>query len=173
MSTYKRLYQSHSMYFFTVVTHDRYNLFSNANEIAKYYSALHKVKLRYPFRLIAQVILPDHLHAIWHLPHHDHDFSIRWRLIRCYFSLTISAPHNHRKEKAVWQRQFWEHLIRDENDFIYHMDYIHYNPVKHGYVDTPQQWAHSSFHHWVKKGLYEQDWGSSRTIAISKLDGPE
>ncbi len=108
---------------------------------------------RRPFQIDAIVILPDYIHCIWTLPENDSDFSTRWRLIKRDFSSRMSAPLSTRGEKKIWQRRFWEHLIRDESDLQSHMDYIHYNPVKHGYVRRPEEWKYSSFHRLVAKGI--------------------
>ena len=93
----------------------------------------------------AMVILPDHLHMVWRLPGGDTDYSLRWRLIKHYLASGISGSTNRRGEKAVWQQRFWEHAIRDEDDWRNHIDYVHYNPVKHGYVARPGVWPWSSF----------------------------
>lgn len=113
----------------------------------------------------AIVILPDHLHAIWTLPEHDADFATRWRLIKSAFSRgvpngeRVSASRSERGERGIWQRRYWEHTLRDEADVERHMDYIHFNPVKHRYVTRVADWPHSSFHQMVKLGVYPQDWG--------------
>src|ERR1700733_7572580 len=149
MSQYRRFYQSGGNYFFTLVTYYRYPFFKNLENVKKFKVAINKVKKKYPFSLNAIVVLPDHLHCLWKLPENDQDFSMRWRLIKRYFSMEMNASINHRKEKEVWQRRFWEHTIRDENDWQKHMDYIHYNPVKHGLVRMPGDWQYSSFNYWV------------------------
>ena len=118
-----------------------------------------KTKQKYPFDIKAIVVLPDHLHTIWKLPAQDHDFSKRWRLIKQIFSKSIQGETNHRGEKNIWQKRFWEHLIRDEQDYKQHMNYIFYNPVKHGYVDKAIDWPYSSFLQAIKEGLYDQEWG--------------
>ena len=88
--------------------------------------------------------------------------------------MEISSSHtNNRKEKAVWQRRFWEHIIRDENDWKNHMNYIHYNPVKHGFVPSPGDWQHSTFRYWVDRGLYEKDWGSVEPVIFPSISGAE
>ena len=110
--------------------------------------------------------MPDHLHCLWRLPEGDNDFSTRWRLIKRYFAVGMDTAVNNRREKAVWQRRYWEHLIRDEEDWLRHMDYIHYNPVKHGYVTAPANWPHSSFQQAVLKGWYPADWGAQSEPAV-------
>ena len=115
------------------------------------------------------VVLPDHLHAIWVLPDDDYDFSVRWRLIKTAFSRSrpessardVSDSRLMKKEKGIWQRRFWEHMIRDEDDLNLHRDYIHYNPMKHGLAASPGLWKHSSFQKFVEEGLYPRDWGQS------------
>ncbi|MCC2666929.1 MAG: transposase, partial [Gammaproteobacteria bacterium] len=121
---------------FTLVTYQRCPIFANPEKVEQLKIAINKVKKKYPFFLNAIVILPDHLHCLWKLPENDKDFSTRWRLIKRYFSIQMKTVINHRKEKEVWQRRFWEHAIQDEEDWGKHMDYIHYNPVKHGLAHT-------------------------------------
>jgi REP-associated tyrosine transposase len=110
------------------------------------------------------VVLPDHLHAVWTLPENDPDFAMRWRLIKSAFSRSlvagerISRSRIAKGERGIWQRRYWEHTIRDENDFARHMDYIHINPVKHALVPRVRDWPYSSFHRMVKLGVYPEDW---------------
>jgi putative transposase len=130
---------------------------------------------RYPFVIEAIVILPDHLHTSWRLPNTDDNFSIRWMVIKRKFSAGfktegVNASKQSKREKGIWQRRFWEHCIRDEADWRRHMDYIHYNPVKHGYCATPAEWPYSSFHRSVKQGLYALDWGSSSLPETNEMD---
>ncbi len=173
MSQYKRCYQAGGNYFFTLVTYQRRPLFSNPENVKHFKVAINKVKKNHPFSLNAIVILPDHLHCLWKLPENDHDFSTRWRLIKRFFSMEIKTSSNQRKEKEVWQRRFWEHIIRDEHDWQKHIDYIHYNPVKHGLVKSPGEWEHSSFNYWVEKGLYEPEWGSTKSIVFTGMKEAE
>jgi len=110
------------------------------------------------------VVLPDHLHIVMTLPDGDADFSTRWSLIkreftRGFVSAGLPLPRHANGEPALWQRRFWEHTIRDDRDFERHVDYIHYNPVKHGLVGRVRDWPHSSFHRYVRLGLVPQDWG--------------
>ena len=136
---------------------------------------------RHAFKLDAYVILPDHLHCVWTLPEGDNDYSNRWMLIKSYFSRKcdlkykppVSDSRIRKKEQAIWQRRFWEHQFRDEADFARHIEYIHYNPVKHGLVDAPFKWAYSSFHRYVKEGVYEKEWASGAGIRFPKGIGNE
>jgi putative transposase len=139
------------------------------------------VMKKHPFTVDAMVLLPAHLHCMWTLPANDRDFSTRWRLIKSHFTrtfdnklkLTPSRSRYRKKEKAVWQRRFWEHLIRDEDDYEKHVEYIHYNPVKHDLVNAPAEWPHSTFHQYVKNGLYPKDWGAGEKIHFDKAIGSE
>jgi len=131
--------------------------------------AIAKIREQHNFILEAFVLLPDHLHCLMRLPEGDADFSIGWRLLKSYISKrrdpvwmvdVNSTSRLHRKETALWQRRFWEHCIRDDEDWRRHCDYIHYNPVKHGLCAAPILWPYSFFHRFVREGRYELDWGS-------------
>ncbi len=163
MADYRRVYQQGGCYFFTVVTHQRAPLFSNPDNIHHLKTALHKVKQNRPFKIDAIVIMPDHIHTLWQLPDGDCDFSSRWREIKKYVSRQITQTPYPVKSTRVWQSRFWEHLIRDDNDWRRHMDYIHYNPVKHGYVNDPVLWPWSSLPRCIENGLYIHNWGVSDT----------
>jgi putative transposase len=170
MSTYRRVYQPGGCYFFTVVTHERRAVLTNPDVLERLRTAFRHVQTTRPFTIDAIVILPDHLHCLWQMPTDNHDFSTRWRIIKHYVSTGINASLNVRKEKLFWQRRFWEHLIRDEEDWRRHMDYIHYNPVKHGYVTQVSDWPHSSFHQAVKEGLYPVDWGTFEPQNVKQME---
>jgi len=169
MSDYRRAYVSGGCYFFTVVTYRRRKLFADETNIGHLRDAFRLVKAKSPFDLQAIAILPDHLHCLWRLPDGDADFSRRWRDIKNLVSRRVHTPINRRREKQVWQRRFWEHAIRDEEDWKRHLDYIHYNPVKHGYVASPGDWPYSSFRKAVVSGLYTPEWGSVEPKEISEL----
>ena len=168
MPDYRRWFSAGGTYFFTVVTFNRLKIFDDELARSSLHRAITEVQTSRPFEIPGIVLLPDHCHCIWKMPDDDDDFSLRWRMVKRRFTkswLTSggkdalpSASRIKRGERGVWQRRFWEHLIRDQQDFARHMDYIHYNPVKHGYVRCPHQWKHSSFHRWVKEGLYANDW---------------
>jgi putative transposase len=161
MSNYRRCYVEGGCYFFTVVSHARHALFSSAQRVDLLRQALRKVQRTQPFEIQAIVVLPDHLHTVWRLPPGDADFSRRWRDIKQEVSARLNAPTNRRGEKAVWQRRFWEHLIRDADDWRRHVDYVHYNPVKHGLVESASQWPYSSFQAAVREGWYPPDWAAA------------
>ena len=122
------------------------------------------------------VILPEHLHCMWTLPPGDVDFSNRWRLIKSRFSHSmatgerLSERRRLKRERGIWQRRFWEHAIRDQQDFDAHFDYIHYNPVKHGWVLRVADWPYSSFHRFVRSGVYSLDWAAPMDIKAWDLE---
>ena len=143
--------------------------------------AFETVKDRHPFTVDAIVLLPDHLHCIWTLPQGDDDFSKRWMLIKGKFTRlcddpfkgTLSPSRIEKRELNVWQRRFWEHQIRDEMDYKRHVDYIHYNPVKHGLASSPLAWRFSSFRRYVKAGAYHPEWGVKDQIQFDGAIGHE
>lgn len=127
-------------------------------------NAFEQTRETHPFEIAAIVVLPNHLHAVWTLPPGDADFSTRWRLIKTRFAKALpehewrSAVRKARNERGIWQRRFWEHLIRDDADYARHVEYCYINPVKHGLVRRVRDWAHSSFHRDVQRGLFPIDW---------------
>ncbi|NOT85808.1 MAG: transposase [Methylococcaceae bacterium] len=163
MTEYRRYRVAGGTYFFTVNLAERNRkLLTEHVDVLK--AAVRTVMKAHPFEIDAMVILPDHLHAIWTLPENDDDFSLRWRQIKSEFSRVmekderISKSRTQKQERGIWQRRFWEHAIRDEKDFERHADYIHYNPVKHGYVHRALNWQHSSFHRYVRLGILPSNW---------------
>jgi putative transposase len=163
MSQYRRAKINGSAFFFTVVLADRSsNLL--VDRIDRLRQAYRVVQERRPFETIAICVLPDHVHAVWALPEGDADFSTRWSLIKSGFSRGVDAGSRSnsklaKREKGVWQRRYWEHAIRNEADLERHIDYTHFNPVKHGHVTKVADWPHSSFHRYVERGVLVADWG--------------
>ena len=145
MSEYRRAFQPGGCYFFTVVTHERRPWLTEESAIERLRQAFRRVMESRPFVMDAVVVLPDHLHGIWQLPEGDNDFPERWRQIKRFVSFGLKSLSNVRNERSLWQRRYWEHLLRDEKDWRHYMDYIHYNPVKHGYSRRPADWPYSSF----------------------------
>jgi putative transposase len=164
MTNYRRNFIHGGSYFFTVNLADR-RLRLLTEHIDSLRAAFRYTWARHSFTVEAMVVLPDHLHAIWTMPERDANFSLRWRLIKAAFSraLPISEPistsRSSKGERGIWQRRYWEHTLRNENDFARHVDYIHFNPVKHGHVTRVADWPHSSFHRYVERGLLAADWG--------------
>jgi putative transposase len=168
MPEYRRMFQPGAVFFFTVVTHHRRPVFRSDLAIRCLGDALRAVRKDMPFDMLAYVILHDHIHCLWALPEGDADFSARWSSVNRLFTRrwlalngresAVSASRTKHRERGVWQRRFWEHTIRDEDDMIRHVDYIHHNPVKHGLAAFPHTWPHSSFDRWVKMKHYPPDW---------------
>jgi putative transposase len=163
MPNYRRANIRGGVFFFTVVLSDRSSHLLT-KEVDRLRHAYRTVRERRPFETIAVCILPDHLHALWALPERDSDFSTRWNLIKGGFSRGIGARMRSqskvaKREKGIWQRRYWEHAIRDDADLERHIDYIHFNPVKHGHVARVADWPHSSFHRFVERGWLAADWG--------------
>jgi putative transposase len=170
MSNYRRIYQNGGVYFFTLVTYQRRPILCEPHSITRIKAAFQYTQNKYPFTTEGLVILPDHLHCIWQLPQNDSDFSTRWNRFKRYFSIGIEGKVNHRREKHIWQHRFWEHLIQAENDLHQCLDYIHYNPVKHGYVDNPDDWPYSTFKRYLARGHYEPGWGvNNEPDSIKKM----
>lgn len=148
---YRRAYVEGGCYFFTVTLANRKSDLL-VQHIETLRAAFKYVKERHPFTINAIVVLPDHLHCIWTLPEGDCDYAKRWALIKIYFSKTlpktehINPSRTQKGERGIWQRRFWEHVIRDERDYLNHIEYIHNNPIKHDYVSNAQDWPYSSIH---------------------------
>ena len=168
MPDYRRSIEPGGIYFFTVVTYNRLPILTTPESMTIFRSVWNSVEKRQPFKTLAICVLPDHLHTIWKLPEGDSDFSMRWKEIKRQFSagylekISSGGERNDsrvkRKEVAIWQRRFWEHTIRNNDDLHNHFDYIHYNPVKHRLVSDPADWPWSSFQRFVKSGFYPKDW---------------
>lgn len=179
MPQYRRSIIEGGTYFFTVVTYDRLPILTSSEARAILHSAWMDVCKRLPFRTVAVCLLPDHLHCIWALPEGDADYSRRWSELKRLFTKGYLAQIGEggernesrlkRREAAVWQRRFWEHTIRDEVDLNRHMDYLHYNPVKHGLVKQVVEWPWSSFHRYMKMQFYEEGWGDRIEELVGKM----
>lgn len=162
---YRRSFVAGGTYFFTVNLEDRGSqlLVDHAYLLKQ---AVRLVKDRHPFDVVAWSTMPDHLHAVLTLPDGDADFAMRWSLIKANFSRSVekaeivSKSRAVRRERGIWQRRFWEHLIRDDRDLQRHVDYVHFNPVKHGLVERAADWPYSSFHRHVRQGHLPAEWGS-------------
>jgi putative transposase len=166
MTSYRRNFVPGGSFFFTVNLADR-QLRLLTDHIDALRAAFRYTRLRHPFTIEAIVVLPDHLHSIWTLPEGDSDFALRWRLIKGTFSRglpqreRLSVSRSRKGERGIWQRRYWEHTLRNEDDFARHADYVHFNPVKHGHVGRVEDWQYSSFHRMVRLGLYPDDWAGT------------
>jgi putative transposase len=165
MRRYIRANTPGATYFFTVTLQDRSSR-SLVDHIDLLRRSASYVKQRHPFQIDAMVVLPDHLHALWTLPPGDHDFATRWMLLKQWFTKGVAGrasleSRGDKGERVLWQRRYWEHQVRDEEDFRRHVDYIHFNPVKHGWAQRAGEWPHSSFHRFVREGKLDADWGQA------------
>ncbi len=162
---YRRAKTAGASYFFTVNLADRQSdlLQKRINDLRL---ITNKTKQVHPFVIEAMVVLPEHIHAIWRLPEGDADYPMRWSLIKSGFSRKIEKTEyirlsrENKRERGIWQRRYWEHQIKDDGDFERHVDYIHYNPVKHGYVKRAIDWPFSTIHSYIQKGILPENWAT-------------
>jgi len=163
MVRYRRNFVPGGTYFFTVTLRDR-RASLLVDHIAALRTAFARTRAERPFTTDAIVVLPEHLHAVITLPEGDADYPARWRRIKGLFTTAVAGADaslrpDRRGGYAIWQRRYWEHTIRDADDFARHADYIHFNPVRHGLVGRVRDWPHSSFHRFVREGALAEDWG--------------
>jgi putative transposase len=174
MPNFRRYRVPGARYFFTVVTHERRPILTTGLGRRCLREALAAELERAAFDIFAIVLLPDHLHTIWTLPPGDADYSTRWAKIKEAFTRsflagggtegTTSASRERHRERAVWQHRFWEHTVRDEDDLERCVNYIHWNPVKHGLVRRVKEYPWSSFSRFVSSGDYDLDWGGESEV---------
>ena len=171
MPQYRRTLVPGGSFFFTVVAERRQRLLTEDRARLALRKAIQAVRRQRPFRIEGWVLLPDHLHAIWTLPAGDDDYATRWRLIKrdvthqlgeaSHDPALMTERRRARAQGSLWQHRYWEHWLRDEDDVRRHLDYLHFNPVKHGLVASVADWRWSSFHRYVAHGAYPIDWGLS------------
>jgi putative transposase len=181
MPNYRRNYVPGGTYFFTVVTHRRRPILTSSLARKCLREAIRTVREERPFELIAIILLPDHLHAVWTLPREDDDYSTRWSHLKAEFTRSYlssggteadrSDSRVHQGERGIWQRRFWEHTCEDEADLKRLVDYIHWNPRKHNLVQRIKDYRWSSFHRFVRLGEYDEEWGG--TDPCPDWDDPE
>ncbi|KAF7600152.1 MAG: transposase [Candidatus Dactylopiibacterium carminicum] len=180
MPRYRRSLTPGATFFFTVVTHRRQRILTDEPVRIALREAIGHARTRLPFHIDAWVLLPDHLHCIWTLPPGDAAFGHRWGWIKRRVTHALAARYERaewrnasriaRRESTIWQRRFWEHQIRDDADYAAHMDYLHFNPVKHGHAKRVADWPYSTFHRLVLKGEYPADWGGGTDVALFSGD---
>lgn len=168
MSNYRRIYIPGGTVFLTLVTYQRYPIFSKSENVSLLRHAVANIRSEMLFEIIGAVVLPDHVHFIWNLLNNDADYSKIIGKIKVLFTKSLgknfdlpenlSKSRRKHRESNIWQRRFWDHQIRDELDLQRHLDYIHFNPVKHGLVSCPHFWQYSSFHKWVRQDVYSCKW---------------
>ena len=166
MPNYRRVWVPGGTYFFTVNLLERRRTLLT-DHIDSLRNAFAQAKEARPFSMQAYVVLPDHLHCLWRLPPGDDDIATRWRHIKATFSRSLpkverlSERRRRKSERGIWQRRYWERVMRDEADYRFHFDYIHYNPVKHGHAASAADWPHSRFRQWLSRGVYPEGWAES------------
>ena len=177
MPDYRRAWHPGGTWFFTLNLLHRGSNDLLIRHIDNLRTVVRLVRAAHPFTIHGWVVLPEHMHCIISLPEGDTDFALRWRLIKGGFSKAVpsgewrSSVRERRGERGIWQRRYWEHLIRDETDFAAHMDYVHINPVKHALVTQVADWPYSTFHKLVERGIYPPDWaGSARADTLGYGD---
>lgn len=176
MPNYRRAWHPGGTYFFTVNLLQRHSNDLLIQKIDTLRRVVQSVKQRHPFIIHAWVVLPNHLHCVIELPTGDSDFPLRWRLIKLEFSKQMpyterrSGVRLKRGERGIWQRRYWEHLIRDDADYRAHIDYVHINPLKHGLVSRVRDWPYSTFHRLVQQGIYPHDWAGGDETALGYED---
>ena len=169
MSWYRRYFVPGGTYFFTVVAYRRRRFLTDPIPRKCLRDALDTIRAKWPFEIVAIVLLPDHLHTVWTLPRGDDRYSLRWKRVKEEFTVTFlkaggkelqqSRSRVHQGHRGIWQKRFWEHTCRDEEDLKQCVDYVHWNPKKHSLVGNVRDWRWSSFHRYVELGEYPADWG--------------
>jgi len=173
MVRYRRDFTPGGTYFFTVALRDRRaTLVTDHHRLLR--EAVRSVRRARPFSIRAMVLLPDHLHAGWTLPEGDADYPGRWRDIKSRFVRMLAAQggrvvRNGRGEADVWQRRYWEHRIRNERDLQTHVDYIHFNPVKHGHAERATDWPHSTIHTYIRRGWLPAEWAADDAGGVARM----
>lgn len=180
MPNYRRALVEGGIYFFTVVTYKRLPILTDEPARQILHQAWYEVKEQFPFETIAACLLPDHIHCIWKLPEADANYPVRWKEIKRRFTIQYqaevgpgelrNASRQKKHEAAIWQRRYWEHMLKDERDLETHLDYVHYNPIKHGYVTRAAEWPYSSFLRYVREGIYESDWMGGENGRLQMLE---
>jgi putative transposase len=181
MADYRRNYLAGGTYFFTAVIYRRRRLLTTNRGRQCLRQALHEIRQKWPFQIVAIVLLPDHLHTVWTLPRGDARYPLRWRRVKEEFTrrflksggteLLQSESRKSHGQRGIWQRRYWEHTVCDEDDLKRCVDYVHWNPNKHRFVSDVKDWPWSSFHRFVKLGEYDPDWG--RADPTPGFDTPE
>jgi putative transposase len=159
MPDYRRFYLPDAIVFVTCVTKNRYPYLKSRKDVNLFLMTLAKVNEIKPIKLLAYVILPDHFHWLMKVDDSSGNFSKIMHSVKRNFTQNYKRAHNIQISISIWQRGFWDHVIRDENDLERHFDYIHWNPVKHGYIVKPEEWPYSTYGDWVSSGYYEYGWG--------------
>lgn len=159
MPNFRRYYIPNAITFITGVTHDRVPYLGNEKNLRLFWETMRRVQEFHPFNLLVYVILPDHFHWLMRVDDKDGNFSDVLQSIKRNYTINFKKQREITRSFSLWQARFWDHVIRDENDLNDHFDYIHWNPVKHGYVQRPEDWTQSTYLFWLERGYYELGWG--------------
>jgi len=171
MPNFRRYYVPNAIVFITAVTANRIPYFQREDDIVLFWQTLREAQRHHPFRLLAYVLLPDHFHWLMRVEREDGNFSDAMHSIKRNCTLNYKRAHSITRPFSLWQSRFWDHVIRNEEDLERHFDYVHWNPVKHGYVGRPGEWRDSTFAHWLERGYYEADWAAQDEPAyIAQMD---
>jgi putative transposase len=170
MTNIRRYYQPNSIVFITSVVEKRNPIFELETNYELYWDIFNNVAKIHSFEMLAWVILPDHFHWLLKLTEDNKDFSKILGSFKGNFTYKYKQLHQITQPLTLWQRRFWDHVIRNEGDLKLHLDYIHWNPIKHNYVSDPRKWKQSSFEYWIKEGLYDEAWGVVEPISIAKMN---
>ena len=168
----RRYYVPNSIVFITQIVHGRTPIFADTERLALLLDIMREVKSLHPFHMLAYVFLWDHFHLLFKpdegVTHSEIMHSIKQNFTKQY-KIALGVPGS----MKFWQKRYWDHVIRNEDDFSHHMDYIHYNPVKHGLVAKPEDWPHSSYAYWTERGVYPDRWGWTLPATLMDFDGHE
>lgn len=174
MPDYSRVWVPGGTFFFTVNLLERRNRRILVEHIDHLRAAFRDAQRARPFHVIAIVVLPEHLHCLWQLPEGDADNADRWARIKSGFCRRLPKTEHRsdvrvaKRERGIWQRRFWEHMIVDEEDLQNHFDYIHFNPVKHGHAVRAVDWPYSSLHRYIQSGELPADWACHSDAGIRR-----
>ena len=171
MSNFRRYYIPNSIIFITCVTRDRSPFLESNEDVNLFFYTLARVNDIYQFEILAHVVLPDHFHWLLKVADPHRNFSKIIHSIKRNFTLNYKKLHEIESPLSIWQERFWDHIIRDELDLERHFDYVHWNPVNHGYSQKPEDWPYSTYRKWVNYGYYELGWGwSEEPESISMME---
>jgi putative transposase len=168
----RRVYETEGVYFITAVAHQRHPFFATDEEVNRLRETLRAVKEIYPFTMRGFVFLREHVHLLLQVGP-GVDISQTMHSLKRNYTLNYKKGRGENGRVTLWQKGFWDHVIRDERDFLNHLDYIHYNPVKHGYVSKPEDYPHSSYQEYVRRGWYEPSWGHMEIEGLADFETPE
>lgn len=168
MPNFRRYYIPNALVFITNVLRDRRPLFADPQNVELLFSTMRTVQQLHLFHLLACAIMPDHVHLMM-FTEAPITFSTVMQSIKTTYTKNYKAAQGIAQPLSLWQSRFWDHVIRDEDDLARHIDYIHYNPVKHALTLAPGDWPYSTFTYWLERGFYTADWGRQEPTSIERM----